>query len=1230
MLCALRTSLLARISVPALLASAALAQSWVPRTVTPSPSARNASPLVYDASRGGSVLFGGYDGTNVPLGDTWRWNGSSWSQLAPAASPTARWGHGMVYDTRRSVAVLHGGYVPGTGMVSDTWEWDGANWAQRVTANSPVARGYFGMAYDSVRGRSIAFGGVANGLGLLGDTWEYDGVNWSQVTTAHAPSARRGAAMTFDAARARVVMFGGGNGPNVYQDTWTYDGLDWVQRTPATQPTARQEANLVNDMLSGESVLMGGVDAAFAQRSNETWKWDGANWAQLTGSAPPARNFGGMSFDLQRGMTVLFGGIDTGVLGDTWELASAGVRTMSTLTMPDIGQTASFQYAYPPSASGHFYWQLLTSHMIGSIPLQVPGFVMVGEVRCNIGEILLDWTGFLDAAGSRVTQVQIPNSPVFAGYAFDVQALDIDLNSNTVFFSRNDAEVRIGQASSGTTYTETLSTGQAQVIPASSNVQVAVPAGLVAPGSPIVVEVDTTPETWLSDANYTAGSVSVNLALDPNALMTSDYIDVEIPIGNLPLQDVSANSPGVLNGSVYVFVAPGVGVAVPTQVVTTYTLTGGIRRAVGRIARTVLNLAVLAARAVVQTVTDPVGVLVHVITIAVRVLNCLINGAPPQMALYKWDRNTSDWGPFALPSTPHRRACIVVHGIQLFANSTSAGPSSIRQLGQEMSSAVMPYSQVSLYDAVYGIGYQDSAGIAAIGDSVRALLAGVSANEIDFVCHSLGGLVVRWANEISASPAWSTPTQRISRIVTLGTPHEGVPAGVLQTAFGNSFPLAPIQHCYGQHLTDGAAGSEALTRLRNSQPSNVSTRIYAYAGTRWDDYQSGAGRFIHNLYMGTESDGFVPRYSGLSGSLYAKGDVRARDTVYLNHSTLITDIPFLQGTVLPRLMEDRPGSVPVADFTATPPFGAAPLSVQFTDTSSAGATAWQWDFDNDGVVDSTQRNPSHVYTTQGTYSVRLDVTYPVGVVSKVATGFIRTFVPNPALNMVPIAAGTFQMGSTVVGGTAAPVHPVTITRPFWAGKYEVTQAEYQAVRGSNPSLFQGASYPNAPLRPVERVTWNDAMAYCSALTATEAAAGRIPAGYQYRLPTEAEWEHACRAGTTTEWNTGASLSTSQANFNNVLSQTTVVGSYAANPWGLFDTHGNVWEWCLDSWDGSANYPSSAVFDPYVSSGRFRVLRGGSWFNSADDCRSAFRGVNVPGISNSIIGFRVVLAPVLVP
>jgi formylglycine-generating enzyme required for sulfatase activity len=240
--------------------------------------------------------------------------------------------------------------------------------------------------------------------------------------------------------------------------------------------------------------------------------------------------------------------------------------------------------------------------------------------------------------------------------------------------------------------------------------------------------------------------------------------------------------------------------------------------------------------------------------------------------------------------------------------------------------------------------------------------------------------------------------------------------------------------------------------------------------------------------------------------------------------------------------------------------------------------------------------------------------------------------PPPSFNMVAIPGGTFQMGSFVGSNNEQPVHGVTLTRPFWVGRYEVTQAEYQAVMGNNPSRFQFSS----PQRPVEQVSWNDAMAYCAALTGTEVAAGRIPAGYQYRLPTEAEWEYCCRSGTSTDYCFGANLTCGMANIFDRQTLfscyvvTLPVGSLPVNPWGLFDVHGNVWEWCLDAWDNSFNYPSSTVADPYVSSGPYRVYRGGSYQDSDTTCRSATRFSNAPSFVSDTVGFRVVLAPVRVP
>ena len=241
--------------------------------------------------------------------------------------------------------------------------------------------------------------------------------------------------------------------------------------------------------------------------------------------------------------------------------------------------------------------------------------------------------------------------------------------------------------------------------------------------------------------------------------------------------------------------------------------------------------------------------------------------------------------------------------------------------------------------------------------------------------------------------------------------------------------------------------------------------------------------------------------------------------------------------------------------------------------------------------------------------------------------------PPPAgLHMVAIPPGSFAMGSATVGGTAAPVHTVTITRPFWVGRYEVTQAQYLAAVFASPSFFQG------PDLPVESITWFQAVQFCDALSASEAAAGRLPSGYVYRLPTEAEWEYCCQAGAATEWNVGSALACTDANFHAASGycepgsiyggQTATVGSRVANAWGLHDLHGNVAEWCLDSWNLTANYPAGPVEDPHVDVGTYRVVRGGGWDATAATCRSAARDYLSPFYHAFTFGCRVVCAPEL--
>lgn len=248
--------------------------------------------------------------------------------------------------------------------------------------------------------------------------------------------------------------------------------------------------------------------------------------------------------------------------------------------------------------------------------------------------------------------------------------------------------------------------------------------------------------------------------------------------------------------------------------------------------------------------------------------------------------------------------------------------------------------------------------------------------------------------------------------------------------------------------------------------------------------------------------------------------------------------------------------------------------------------------------------------------------------------------PNPA-RLAWITCGTFTMGSPsseAERGGGETQHTVTLTNGFYMGKYAVTQGDYLAVVGSNPSVFTGDTN-----RPVETVSWNDATNYCALLTASEQAAGRLPSGWVYRLPTESEWEYACRAGTTSAFHYGNGLYHGMANFDThyeydstvgtittnttgigYLGRTTAVGSYAPNAFGLYDMHGNVWEWCRD-WYGT--YPSGSVTNPTgPASGSFRVLRGGGWGNRAGYCRSADRGGSDPAGTGSDPGFRVVLAP----
>jgi formylglycine-generating enzyme required for sulfatase activity len=249
--------------------------------------------------------------------------------------------------------------------------------------------------------------------------------------------------------------------------------------------------------------------------------------------------------------------------------------------------------------------------------------------------------------------------------------------------------------------------------------------------------------------------------------------------------------------------------------------------------------------------------------------------------------------------------------------------------------------------------------------------------------------------------------------------------------------------------------------------------------------------------------------------------------------------------------------------------------------------------------------------------------------------FYRASVFAAPTNLVFIPPGTFRMGSPTNEvdrfDSEGPQTDVTISRGCWMGKYLVTQGEYLAAVGSNPSYFTPThGYSQDLTRPVDFVTWDDATAYCDALTQRERVAGRIGTNSVYRLPTEAEWEYACRGWTSTRFSYGEDLGyTNLTNYawysENSGGTTHPVGQKLPNRWGLYDMHGNVWEWCQDWW--SDNLPGGIAVDPQApSSGSNRVIRGGGWSHGARYCRSADRRGYESDLGYSDFGFRVVLAP----
>jgi hypothetical protein len=296
-------------------ASCALAQPecgrWT-QASTAGPSPRQNQMLAYDGT--GVICFGGFNNFNGVgfSGDTWRWDGSAWTDVSSANSPSPRSNTDMVFDSARSRVVLFGGFFNDGSQVyyGDTWAWDGAIWTELSPAASPPANSGHRLAYDEARDEIVLFGGF-NGA-RLSETWLFDGGTWAQVFPSTTPPARNNHAMAYDPVRERVVMFGGyPGGASRLSDTWEWNGSDWEQVITPTTPPGRQYFDMDFNPATGTIILSSGQDASFG-RLQDTWSYDGADWTELTAGFPNPRDQHNMAYHPGANQLIMHGGYEGG------------------------------------------------------------------------------------------------------------------------------------------------------------------------------------------------------------------------------------------------------------------------------------------------------------------------------------------------------------------------------------------------------------------------------------------------------------------------------------------------------------------------------------------------------------------------------------------------------------------------------------------------------------------------------------------------------------------------------------------------------------------------------------------------------------------------------------------------------------------------------------------------------------------------------------------------------
>lgn len=434
-LAALATALLAVTTLPA---------QWWPYGGPVAPSPRFAVAMAADHA-GSTILFGGRTDLFMPSanGETWRFDGSVWQQLAPLAPPSGRHAAAMVFDSVRNVFVLHGGllFIALSGT-NQTWEFDGASWTQITTPTpGPAVAGHV-ACFDSARGRVVVYGGATGNPALAtSDTYEYDGTNWQLASAAGAPGPLSGPAMCFAANVGRAVLFGGYDPATVQavDTTWLYDGITW-QAAPVAglRPQPRIHASMAYDAARGVCVLVGGYSTITGAPLTDTWEFDGNGWQEWPSAFFNGTELAGLAYDVGHENLVRFGGL--GSLsgwpdGATWLYGaftttygqgcagSNGVPLLQSTTIPMLG----------------FTWHLQLSNLVPTVPFAVvvlgltnqPGISLapIGMPGCS-AFVSPDLFVALPAAGQAQFATHVPANPgLFLAHVF-AQGLSLDAAAN--------------------------------------------------------------------------------------------------------------------------------------------------------------------------------------------------------------------------------------------------------------------------------------------------------------------------------------------------------------------------------------------------------------------------------------------------------------------------------------------------------------------------------------------------------------------------------------------------------------------------------------------------------------------------------------------------------------------------------------------------------------------------------------------------------------------------------